>query len=97
MSHPTPQQLVEHALATSNADDCVVIVRDGTSANLRWANNTLTTNGVTGTRGLTVIAIDRRANGTSGVGVVARSGALPGQVADIVGAARAAARIGRRS
>ena len=42
----TPQQLVEHALASSTADDCIVIVRDATSANLRWANNTLTTNGV---------------------------------------------------
>ena len=42
----SPQSLVEHALAASMADDCVVIVRDSTSANLRWANNTLTTNGV---------------------------------------------------
>ena len=42
----TAQQLVEHALATSTADDCIAIVRDATSANLRWANNTLTTNGV---------------------------------------------------
>ena len=25
----TPQQLVEHALATSPADDCIAIVRDG--------------------------------------------------------------------
>lgn len=41
-----PQSFVEHALATTVADDCVVIVRDRTSANLRWANNTLTTNGV---------------------------------------------------
>ena len=37
---------MEHALATSTADDCIAIVRDATSANLRWANNTLTTNGV---------------------------------------------------
>ena len=43
---PPPQELVEHALAASTADDCVVIVHDTTSANLRWANNTLTTNGV---------------------------------------------------
>ena len=40
------QSFVEHALAISSADDCVVVVRDHTSANLRWANNTLTTNGV---------------------------------------------------
>ena len=42
----SPQSLVEHALAASISDDCVAIVRDSTSANLRWANNTLTTNGV---------------------------------------------------
>jgi predicted Zn-dependent protease len=89
----SPQALVERALAEAGAGTELVVIADEHSAvNLRWAGNTLTTNGVTGTRGLTVIAIDRRADGTSGVGVVARSGALPGQVADIVGAARAAAR-----
>jgi predicted Zn-dependent protease len=41
-----PQHFVEHGLATSTADDCMVVVRERTSANLRWANNTLTTNGV---------------------------------------------------
>ncbi len=46
MNAPRHQSLVEHALVTSTADDCIVIVRDRTSANLRWANNTLTTNGV---------------------------------------------------
>ncbi|HEY6792482.1 MAG TPA: TldD/PmbA family protein, partial [Trebonia sp.] len=89
----SPQDLVERALAEAGAGTELVVIADEHSAvNLRWAGNTLTTNGVTGTRGLTVVAIDRRADGTSGVGVVARSGALPGQVADIVGAARAAAR-----
>jgi predicted Zn-dependent protease len=88
----SPQELVERALAEARTGTELVAIADEHSAvNLRWAGNTLTTNGVTGTRGLTVIAIDRRADGTSGVGVVARSGALPGQVADIVGAARAAA------
>ncbi len=32
-----PQSLAEHAVVTSAADECVVIVRDTTSANLRWA------------------------------------------------------------
>jgi predicted Zn-dependent protease len=88
----TPQELVERALAEAGAGtDLVAIADEHSTVNLRWAGNTLTTNGVAGTRSLTVIAIDRRADGTSGVGVVARSGALPSQVADIVGAARAAA------
>ena len=42
----SPQHLVEHALSTSTSEHCIVIVEDGTSTNLRWANNTLTTNGV---------------------------------------------------
>ena len=62
----TPQSLVEHALATSVADDTVVIVRDATSANLRWANNTLTTNGVMHGIQVTVIAFVHQAGGTLG-------------------------------
>ena len=45
-----PQAVVRHALATSTADDCLVIVRDP-PANLRWASNTLTTSGVMGRAG----------------------------------------------
>ena len=52
----SPQDLVEHALAASTADDCVVIVRESTSANLRWANNTLTTNGQMSGRSATVVS-----------------------------------------
>ncbi len=54
--HRTPQALVEHALAASTSEHCVVLVQDTTSANLRWANNTLTTNGVMHGVGVTVIA-----------------------------------------
>ncbi len=52
----TPQSLAEHAVAVSNADDCVVVVSDTTSANLRWANNTLTTNGVMHGVSVTVVS-----------------------------------------
>ncbi|MET0837790.1 MAG: metallopeptidase TldD-related protein [Marmoricola sp.] len=51
-----PQRLVEHALATSTSEHCIAIVHDTTSANLRWANNTLTTNGVMHAVDVTVIA-----------------------------------------
>ena len=47
----SPQHLVDHALETSISAECVVIVQDETHANLRWANNTLTTNGVATTSG----------------------------------------------
>ena len=57
-----PQRLVEHALATSTADQCAVLVEESTSANLRWANNTLTTNGVMRSVEVTVIAFVGRGN-----------------------------------
>jgi predicted Zn-dependent protease len=50
------QEIVERALAASTTDDCVVIANDTASTNLRWANNTLTTNGVMHTVGVTVVA-----------------------------------------
>ena len=65
MTAHTPQQLVEHALATSTADDCVAMVRDSTSANLRWANNTLTTNGVMHGVGVTVTTLGRLARSSA--------------------------------
>jgi predicted Zn-dependent protease len=58
----TPQELVEHALATSTSDQCIAIVHDSSSANLRWANNTLTTNGVTHGVDVTVLAFHGRGN-----------------------------------
>ena len=87
----TPQSLVEHALATSTADDTVVIVRNATSANLRWANNTLTTNGVMHGIQVTVIAFVDKPDGRS-VGSVSGSASTQAQVTELVEAAAAAAR-----
>ena len=87
----TPQALVEHALATSTADDCVTIVSDSTSANLRWANNTLTTNGVMHSVHVTVVSFVRRADGTA-AGSVSGSATTAEQVGELVRAADAAAR-----
>ncbi len=87
----TPQSLVEHALATSTSDDCIAIVRDGTSANLRWANNTLTTNGVMHSVDVTVIGFVRGSGGVSS-GSVSGSATTQAQVTALVQAADAAAR-----
>ena len=57
-----PQRLVEHALETSTSEQCLVIVHESTSANLRWANNTLTTNGVMRSTDVTVISFQGRGN-----------------------------------
>ena len=89
----TPQALVEHALVTSTADDCIVIVSDSTSANLRWANNTLTTNGVMHRISVTVISFIKAADGIR-TGSVTGSASSAAQVASLVVAADAAARAG---
>src|SRR6195952_96416 len=87
MMRSTPQQLVEHALESSTSEQCVVIVSDSTSANLRWANNTLTTNGVMHAVDVTVIAFQGAGNAS-----VSGSAASPEQVTALVeGADRAAA------
>ena len=88
---PTPQQLVEHALAASTADECIAIVRDTSSANLRWANNTLTTNGAMHGLAVTAISFVRRADGVCSASVT-RSATTLEQVTVIVEAADAAAR-----
>ena len=42
----TPEQIVEAGLAASRTDGCAVVVRSTSQANVRWANNTVTTNGL---------------------------------------------------
>src|SRR5574339_557389 len=91
MTSPTPQDLVEHALKVSQADSCIVTVRDSTSANLRWANNTLTTNGVMHQVSLNVISFVGAGQGTA-TGSVTGSASSLEQVAALVEAADAAAR-----
>jgi predicted Zn-dependent protease len=90
LSENSPQQAVERALAAAKSDDCIVIADEGSAANLRWAGNSLTTNGVSRSRQLTVIAISRSGDEAS-VGVVSRAGVRPDQVADLVAEAEAAA------
>jgi predicted Zn-dependent protease len=88
----TPQDTVERALAAARPGTQTIVIADESStANLRWAGNTLTTNGVASTRSLTVISVDRRAGGAVGVGMVARSGVTPDQVEDLVREAEKAA------
>ncbi|HEX6921618.1 MAG TPA: TldD/PmbA family protein, partial [Actinomycetes bacterium] len=95
MSHGVrPQDVVERALALSTADDCVVIAEESSEANLRFAGNTLTTNGVMRGRSLTVIATVAGREGTA-VGTVERSNVGLDQVESLVRAAEAAARDGR--
>ncbi|MEU4359485.1 metallopeptidase TldD-related protein [Streptomyces virginiae] len=92
MSRSTkPHEIVERALELSTADGCVVIADEESSANLRWAGNALTTNGVTRGRTLTVIATVDGKEGTAS-GVVSRSAVTAEDLEPLVRAAEAAAR-----
>ncbi|MEV5156577.1 metallopeptidase TldD-related protein [Streptomyces werraensis] len=86
-----PHEIVERALELSRSDGCVVIADEHSSANLRWAGNALTTNGVTRGRTLTVIATVDGAQGTAS-GVVSRSAVTADELEPLVRAAEAAAR-----
>ncbi|MGW2847852.1 metallopeptidase TldD-related protein [Streptomyces sp. NPDC001274] len=86
-----PYEIVERALELSTADGCVVIADEHSSANLRWAGNALTTNGVTRGRTLTVVATVDGARGTAS-GVVSRAAVTADDLEPLVRAAEAAAR-----
>ena len=88
-------EVVEKGLATAagSADrgDCIVIVSDTYDADVRFANNTTTTNGVRRDRSINVVRILDRSDGRL-VGVASGSGAV--DVADLVAAAERDARDG---
>ena len=85
------QDLVEKILAKATSDDCIVLVRDKTQANLRWASSTLTTNGVIATRSVTVIAFI--ASGSSmASGGVTRTSVEESDIDSILAEALAAAK-----
>ncbi|MCQ9133515.1 metallopeptidase TldD-related protein [Streptomyces hilarionis] len=86
-----PHEVVERALELSRADGCVVIADEQSTANLRWAGNALTTNGVTRGRTLTVIATVDGREGTAS-GVVSRAAVTADELEPLVRAAEAAAR-----
>lgn len=90
MSAPTPQELLERALEASTSSEAVVLVHTTSSANLRWANNTLTTNGEMRGIEVTVIAFDRRADGVA-AGSVSSAAASVSDVLRVVEQADAAA------
>jgi len=87
----TPQETVERALALSKADGCVVLATDRSETNLRWANNTLTTNGEMRSRRVAVISMLNGSTGTA-AGVLERSAVAAEDLEALVRAAEQAAR-----
>jgi predicted Zn-dependent protease len=68
----SPQELIERITEAAEYDDCIVIITEQSQANLRWANSTLTTNGVIAERSVTVIAFVA-VDGGMASGVVTRT------------------------
>lgn len=60
-------ELVERALALSRADNCIVIGSESSTANVRWANNTSTTNGLSTSSWLHVVSVIDQRVGSLGV------------------------------
>ncbi len=83
---PPPQDVVERALAAAGpgSDHCVVIVEETSEVEVRYANNTTTTNGSRRDRRVTVISL-RQVEGGMAAGVARRGGDV--DVAELVGAA----------
>ncbi len=86
------QELVERALALSTVDEAMVLVTDASEASLRWAGNSMTTNGVSTSRSWTVLSVIRSAGGAAQVGAVTSSTVDADAIADVVRASEAAAR-----
>jgi predicted Zn-dependent protease len=89
-SVPAPHELVDRALEIPGADHRIVVARVTHGSNLRWANNTLTTNGSSLRSQVTALSfLDR----DDGVAVAAMSGTAVTheQVSALVAAADSAA------
>jgi len=87
----SPQELIERITAAADYDDCIVIVNEQSQANLRWANSTLTTNGVITERSVTVIAFVAMDGGMAS-GVVTRTDVAAQEIESIAKEAGVAAR-----
>ncbi len=74
-----PHEVVERALAaasSSGSAGCVVIVEDSTQAEVRFADNTTTTNGMRRSRRVAVVSFRRHGDGAVSVASASASGAV---------------------
>lgn len=84
--------VVEQALALSHADEAMVIVTDAHEASLRWAGNSMTTNGSSVSREWAVISIFRDGPNSARVGSLSSTSVDPAEIEAVVRASEAAAR-----
>ena len=83
--------VLEEAAKLGNADETMVLVTDEVEATLRWAGNSMTTNGVSVGRSLTVISIVRHGD-SAHVGTVVSAEVDPRVIPDVVRASQETAR-----
>ena len=86
--------ILAHAQRLAGADETIVIVTDRAEASLRWAGNSMTTNGESVQRVTTGVAVVRRA-GSAHVGTVTTTDVDPDALAGVVRAAQTAAATAR--
>ncbi|WP_432420323.1 metallopeptidase TldD-related protein [Nocardia neocaledoniensis] len=84
--------VVERALAASKADEAIVIVTDAHEASLRWAGNSMTTNGSSVSRDWAVISLFRDGPNTARVGSISSTSVDPADIEAVVRASEEAAR-----
>ncbi|WP_280437412.1 metallopeptidase TldD-related protein [Nocardia carnea] len=83
--------VVERVLGLSRADEAMVIVTDEAEASLRWAGNSMTTNGTSVARRWSVISVLRDGPRSARVGSVASTSVDPADIEGVVRASEAAA------
>ncbi|MEV0685830.1 metallopeptidase TldD-related protein [Nocardia sp. NPDC050378] len=84
--------VVERALAASTADEAIVLVTDAHEASLRWAGNSMTTNGSSVSRSWAVISIFRDGPNSARVGSISSTSVDPADIGAVVRASEEAAR-----
>jgi predicted Zn-dependent protease len=83
--------VLDEAAKAGRADETMVLVTDRVGANLRWAGNSMTTNGVSVSRSTTVISIVRQGE-SAFIGTVVSAEVDPRVIPGLVAASQDAAR-----
>lgn len=82
--------VLDEAVKLGRADETMVLVTDKVEATLRWAGNSMTTNGVSHSRNITVISIVRKGDSAS-IGTVVSAEVDPRVIPGLVAASQQAA------
>lgn len=82
--------VLDEAAKLGRADETMVLVTDKVEATLRWAGNSMTTNGVSHSRNITVISIVRKGDSAS-IGTVVSAEVDPRVIPGLVAASQDAA------